>query len=474
MSSNFWGAALAVLAAILSNIGTNAQKHSHMKEDELPANERRPYIYRGFWWIGFCATLAAAVGDFLALALASQALVSALGGGTTLVTNVLVARIWNKDQLVWSDMLGVIFIVGGATYFAVTTEPPESLDDESIKANFQKKWFLVYLCTQLGIIIIMLACIANSPVYQLRKHWTFSLFAPLVDKIKAQEERLLHLEAQNATFTSVLKQLLESSSIEPRDMHHARASIMQTALPPPPSPSLLRTNPLPKRQPRKLMWYDKYTYAACAGTIGGLSVLFGSCTGKSLALDGFDAFEEPAFYAFLISMLICVVVQTHLLNESMQLGGTMAVFPVFEAFWISFGVFGGLVFYNTSEVSWGSDIKQGSGALFMMIGVAFLMMHPENDRDKATFKLRNEESNLDLELTDPELLSHDMTSRVAVVVAPTWSGRSGCTDSFNVPSPERIEADEGDNRLRHREIERRKIETDGGGQPLLPRVSDSL
>ena len=29
-----------------------------MKEDELPANERRPYIYRGFWWIGFCATLA--------------------------------------------------------------------------------------------------------------------------------------------------------------------------------------------------------------------------------------------------------------------------------------------------------------------------------------------------------------------------------------------------------------------------------
>ena len=36
-------------------------------------------------------------------------------------------------RLVWSDMLGVIFIVGGATYFAVTTEPPESLDDESIK-----------------------------------------------------------------------------------------------------------------------------------------------------------------------------------------------------------------------------------------------------------------------------------------------------------------------------------------------------
>ena len=38
-------------------------------------------------------------------------------------------------RLVWSDMLGVIFIVGGATYFAVTTEPPESLDDESIKVS---------------------------------------------------------------------------------------------------------------------------------------------------------------------------------------------------------------------------------------------------------------------------------------------------------------------------------------------------
>jgi hypothetical protein len=30
------------------------------------------------------------------------------------------------------------------------------------------------------------------------------------------------------------------------------------------------------------------------------------------------------------SVQVCVIVQTHLLNKAMQLGGTMSVFPVFE------------------------------------------------------------------------------------------------------------------------------------------------
>ena len=78
---------------------------------------------------------------------------------------------------------------------------------------------------------------------------------------------------------------------------------------------------------------DKYIYAACAGAIGGLSVLFGSCTGKSINCDSCsfgEAFTHLAFYGYVLAMLACVMLQTHLLNKAMQLGGTMSVFPVFE------------------------------------------------------------------------------------------------------------------------------------------------
>ena len=38
----------------------------------------------------------------------------------------------------------------------------------------------------------------------------------------------------------------------------------------------------------------------------------------------------------------------------------LQVFPVFEAFWISFGVVSGLVYYDTEETSFTSELKQVS------------------------------------------------------------------------------------------------------------------
>merc|ERR1712086_76410 len=365
MSGDLWGAVLAVVAAILSNIGTNAQKHSHLIEDQRPPSQRRPYLKRPFWWVGFAGVLMAAIGDFLALAFASQALVAALGGGSTLLTNIVVARVWNGDKLVKTDALGVAMIIAGATYFAFEQDTKEVDDMSEIKANFTKKWFLVYLVGQVLIIFIFLAGIANSFAYTLRISWTETLFSPLVQRLDEQNERINHLE-----------RIVHEKLSHPDD---------QTCNTPggSPLPALVAQVDLPRIP--NLKWYDKYTYAACAGAIGGLSVLFGSCTGKSLSCSTCsfeDAFGHPYFYGYLTSMLVCVIVQTHLLNKAMQLGGTMSVFPVFEAFWISFGVIGGLVFYNDSSISWSDDFKQGAGVFFMLIGVAFLLLHPESEADR--------------------------------------------------------------------------------------------
>eukprot|EP00658_Telonema_sp_P-2_P037616 TRINITY_DN2704_c0_g1_i3.p1 TRINITY_DN2704_c0_g1~~TRINITY_DN2704_c0_g1_i3.p1 ORF type:complete len:406 (+),score=85.93 TRINITY_DN2704_c0_g1_i3:220-1437(+) len=378
-----------------------------MAEQKLPPSHRRSYVLRPFWWLGMAGVLLAAIGDFLALALASQALVAALGGATTLLTNVLVARLWNKDRLVWTDAVGVMFVIGGATYFACTQESMGVDDMNTIKRNFTKKWFMVYLVGQGIVIFILLATVANSFAYRLRVSWTNSLFSPLVDKMLVQEARLLQLESQNRQMILALQevsQLDDSLSFEIDPVSTPRSSTLSHA---------------PTRASHKLQWYDKYTYAACSGAIGGLSVLFGSCTGKSLSCSTCSfgqAFSHEYFYAFLISMLVCVVAQTHLLNKAMELGGTMSVFPVFEAFWISFGVIGGLVFYNDSSIQWGDDIKQGAGAFFMLVGVVFLLRHPESQVDR-DFSASRESENLMISST----LFEDQTPRMSPLSAGSYT-----------------------------------------------------
>lgn len=74
-------------------------------------------------------------------------------------------------------------------------------------------------------------------------------------------------------------------------------------------------------------WIDKYILAACSGAIGGLSVLFASCTSSSLD-SSLTAFTEPFFYLYLLAMVLCVVSQTALLNSAMKIGAMMTIFPV--------------------------------------------------------------------------------------------------------------------------------------------------
>ena len=63
-----------------------------------------------------------------------------------------------------------------------------------------------------------------------------------------------------------------------------------------------------------------------------------------------------------------LVLQTALLNAAMQRGDTMSIYPVFQAFWITFGVIGGVVFYQIGAV----DL---TGMSLMVIGTFFLVQH---------------------------------------------------------------------------------------------------
>lgn len=94
-----FGAALAVLASVVSNVGVNVQKLSHDREAARPVSVQRAYVQRPMWWLGLSLVVFGSIGDFAAFGFATQSLVAALGGGSTLVTNVITAHFMNHEQL---------------------------------------------------------------------------------------------------------------------------------------------------------------------------------------------------------------------------------------------------------------------------------------------------------------------------------------------------------------------------------------
>ena len=118
-------------------------------------------------------------------------------------------------------------------------------------------------------------------------------------------------------------------------------------------------------------WLDQYIYGACSGVVGAMSLLFAGLTSKLLMRlfrGHYSEYRKPLPYVIIGSLLMTLVLQTALLNAAMQRGDTMSIYPVFQAFWITFGVIGGVVFYQIGAV----DL---TGMSLMVIGTFFLVQH---------------------------------------------------------------------------------------------------
>jgi hypothetical protein len=99
MASNFLAALIALVAAVCSAVGTNLQKRAHTSNEKLPKDERKSYLALPLWWLGMLGVIGASVGDFIALGLGTQSLVTGLGGGATIVANVLVSAKGNDEPI---------------------------------------------------------------------------------------------------------------------------------------------------------------------------------------------------------------------------------------------------------------------------------------------------------------------------------------------------------------------------------------
>jgi drug/metabolite transporter (DMT)-like permease len=143
---DFVGGIMAVAASVLSSLGVNIQKFSHAQDRLRPEAEQRPYIQRPVWWLGLLMVVVGSIGDFAAFGFATQALVAALGGGSTLIANVVIAHYMNKETLYRSDLAGVIWVIVGVILIAVISDPDQTYPLSELELLFTRRGILLQLC----------------------------------------------------------------------------------------------------------------------------------------------------------------------------------------------------------------------------------------------------------------------------------------------------------------------------------------
>ncbi|KAG3117170.1 hypothetical protein PI124_g1750 [Phytophthora idaei] len=370
-----FGAGLAVVASIVSNLGVNIQKYSHSNEAARPVRERRPYIRRPVWWVGFALVVVGSLGDFAAFGFATQSLVAALGGGATLVANVVTAQCLNGERLYKTDVGGVLFVIMGVVMIACIAEPNVEYPLPELELRFVRTPFVVYI-TCVGVCTVsMLATIKGSVANRLKNqvYWSNKRQKKLMKefelRVERLEQRLLDMEVKVLQVTTSpaplptglvnppamsreLRELIESTNAEDAEADEEAAA---------------RESRVP------------YYYAICSGIVGAMTVLLAKCSAIMIALTlkGENQFKYGLTYIFLGGMFVCVLVQTHFLNMATALGDIMTVFPIFQACWITFSVVGGAIFYQNDDEPFPTTDKvfYPLALLSIAVGVGLLVQH---------------------------------------------------------------------------------------------------
>ena len=78
-SANVAGALIAIFGSVSSNLGTNVQKQAHSQNKPDAKGNVAHYTTQKLWWCGMSLTIVGALGDLVALSIASPPLVTGRG-----------------------------------------------------------------------------------------------------------------------------------------------------------------------------------------------------------------------------------------------------------------------------------------------------------------------------------------------------------------------------------------------------------
>ncbi|EQC29740.1 hypothetical protein SDRG_12512 [Saprolegnia diclina VS20] len=314
-AANLVGLGITIAAAVISNCGVQLQKLAHASSDDTGA-----YFGQRQWVLGLALVVLGSVGDFEALSFATQSLVATVGGGTTVVTNVLFSTYWHGESLTVRDAYGTICILLGVVLIAISSPQDEQYNVDQLVRRFESPVVVAYLVALGGLIGYLLVLIESEgstvSTTQNRVLWT--------GRSQSRLRRFLRCSDETC------------SNIEPT------------------------------------------LYATVSGIMGSISMLLGKCASEMVktSLDGPSQFTHPTTFCFFGGMLGTVLLQIHWFNQALMRGDIAVVFPIFQVFWIAFGVVGGMVFYNDlSRLEFFQSISFLLAFACILVGVYYLAQH---------------------------------------------------------------------------------------------------
>mmetsp|Transcript_10690 Transcript_10690/g.17482 ORF Transcript_10690/g.17482 Transcript_10690/m.17482 type:complete len:801 (-) Transcript_10690:45-2447(-) len=352
---------LCVIAAIVSNFGTNLQKLAWNKRrdereqeaatyvstvtsanqaggaveysgsntvstvmTEVPASLENETKFRRYWILGFLSILIGSIFDFAALGFGAQSVVAPLGS-LTLVANIFFAQLMHGEKLSSRDVgATVVIILGCILSVAFASHKNEICDIDALLALYGKPRFAFYASS---IILILLG----------------SLFA--VRYI----ERIVKVYGTKS------------------------------------------------RRYRQLSVYHRFLYSFLSGVVGAQSILFAKSLDE-LLVSSFQG-DSKLFlahigsYMIAIGMFCSIALQIYWLNCGLARWDALYVVPVFQAVWIVFSVIGGGVFYGEFN---GFSFVQASaflaGVVLTVLGVYFLSQRDIADPERLILLAGDEET----------------------------------------------------------------------------------
>ncbi|OQS05020.1 hypothetical protein THRCLA_02791 [Thraustotheca clavata] len=372
MKSDFLGATIAIAAAIGSNLGVNVQKRSHDQEDQRPKHLRRPYTKRPIWWLGMFMVVFGSLGDLFALGFAPQTLVASLGGGSTIVANVLIARFWLKQQLYFTDMIGVALVSTGVVVLALSSSEEGKYSVNELFVLMQAPGFIVYAILTTVFVASLLLRVRRSTSPALR-------VVDITDEVRKKE--LADLEDTIRAAEEANTPAKESEKVSEGNTASPFPSPVISDVE---DKGLLKESP----NPTKILTSQKHTlvidkhlplyWAAISGTIGAQSVLLAKCVMELIfmSIEGDNQFHYIGTWILVAGMVASLLTQTHALNKATMAGDTMSTFPVFQAFWIGMSNISGIVFFQQAHSFTSTQwIMFPSALVLVMVGIVLVAKH---------------------------------------------------------------------------------------------------
>ena len=301
MSLWFIGAGLSVLGSVGSNLGINIQKYSFLQNSKLPVEQQRVYTRQPGWAVGLALVILGSVGDFAALALAAQSIITPIGS-VTLVANMVFAHFWLKETLSRRDLTGTVLIIAGSVLtvsFGDHSDPTYNLSD--FRHFFGLTSALLYTFIILTVSVALYALIL--------------FLRPIKRRIVTLTKEYEHL-----TPDSVREEQMRGNA--ELAALHARYSRWEKVHP--------------------------FCYCALSGMLGAQSVLFGKMVSEliSTSIQGDNQLLSPFPYIFLCCMLSFVFAQLHFLALALTYFDALYCVPIFQCFFIVTSTVGGAAFFE--------------------------------------------------------------------------------------------------------------------------------